>query len=81
MQCNPTTAAPKPRQLQPPVSPHLKVNMALAFFKTTNSAGLGIIVRDSHSSLIIVHTELIHLEEPCLKEISDVLEQIHAFVH
>ena len=35
--------------------------MALAFFKTTNSTGLGIIVRDIHSSLIIVHTELI----PC----------------
>ena len=38
------------------------MNMVLTFFrKATNYAGLGIIVKDSYGSLIIVHTELI----PC----------------
>lgn len=45
----------------PPVSPHLKVDMALTFLKVTNYAVLGIIVREIHDSPIIVHIELI----PC----------------
>ena len=62
LQCQPTTAAPKTWQWQPPISPHLKMNMALDLFqKATNYASLGTIVKDSYGSLIIIHTELI----PC----------------
>ena len=63
------------------MSPHLKVNMALSFFKTTNSAGLGIIV-DGHSSLIIVHTELIPCQGDPLwmaTDCHDLLRALHFY--
>ena len=49
------------------------------FRKATNYAGLGIIVKDSYGSLIIVHTELI----PCQRlwmAATTVLRASHALI-